>query len=83
MPNIIEFHKNGSLVRPAQVDDEMREYFGAEPDPKNWYLNWFDTVAFHLSFGKSREEVESSFPNKLGIIEWLFDNYTINAYYTR
>jgi hypothetical protein len=83
LPNIIEFHKNDNLVRPAQVDDEMRKHFGAEADPKNWYRNWFDTVAMCLAFGAARESIEERLPEKKDIIEWLFDNYTMNAYYTR
>lgn len=81
MPNYIEFRKNSEPVSPAQVDDLMREAFGAEPDSQSWYRSWYDTVGVSLAFGVSRENIEYRFPEHQEIIKWLFDNFTFNAYW--
>lgn len=83
MPNYIQFRKNDEIVASPKVDDMMREHFGAEPDPKNWYRNWYNCIGIDLAFGMTRAKIEEEYPELLDITKWLFDNFTFNAFYSR
>lgn len=67
-----------------EVDDKMREHFGADSDKENWYLNWHNTVGLCLSLGKNWNEVRESFEPDSPlhpVIDWLEENYIPNSWY--
>jgi hypothetical protein len=82
-----------------EIDDKMRESFGAPPDDKNYMNGWYDSIGFRLAIGKDwnaiREEFESEYrndinsgvksvyPRLISITNWLEDHYSSNAWYTR
>lgn len=88
--------QNGEPESFQHVDDQMREHFGAPPDPKEWYEYWYPVlmewgVAFGKSFAQLRElhgqpaENEQPWQNEgrqrlLKIIDYLDERYTPNAW---
>lgn len=67
----------------AQIDDEMREHFGAPADATNWYESWYDIEGFRLALGRTWEEMRQATPNRIAIINWLEENYIADAWYSR
>lgn len=59
MPNCFRLIDKDSK-KPAilyQVDDDLRKHFGAEPDKRHWFLNWYNSVGLLLSIGKTWGEI--------------------------
>lgn len=82
MPNCFQLIQDGEAVRLQEVDDKMREHFGAPPDAERWYEQWYDTVGFALALGKDWTEIRAMFADcELDpVIDWLETNYTVDAW---
>lgn len=92
MPNCFALIRKTTGERAVlqQVDDEMRQHFGAEPDPEHWFCHWYDTIGFALACGKSfewcREKVRESGESaedhafSLRLIDWLDENFTADCW---
>lgn len=88
MPNCFSLMPIGGKesVSLQDVDNKMREAFGAEPDPVNWYENWYDIIGFSLATGKTPEyirELLQDEPELLAILTWIEANYVVSAWYER
>ena len=71
-------------ARLVEVDDAMREAFGAPPDAHDYYRNWYDTIGLGLALGHSFERLKTEFfPNSADIIEWLAARYSPEAWVER
>ena len=83
MPNCFSLTPIGEKV-PASlqdVDNKMREAFGAEPDPVNWYENWYNIIGFYMATGKAPAEIHEDEPELSAILTWIETKYTVNAWY--
>jgi len=65
----------------AEIDDEMREHFGAPADAENWYLGWYDTIGLLLALGKTWDEIRTTLPTLSHIVDYLEERYIPNAWY--
>ncbi len=82
MSNCFQLIQDGKAVRLQEVDDKMREHFGAPPDAERWYAEWYDTVGFALALGKDWTAIRATFAG-CGldpVIDWLETNYTVDAW---
>lgn len=81
-PNCIQLYKIGESTPSTfqSIDDEMRVYFGAPPDDKNWYRYWYDIIAFSLVCGYSYNNIRKTYPDMTDIVDWLEANYTANTW---
>ena len=77
----------GEIDNLQAVDDAMREYFGAPPDSKDWYGNWYNYFGMRFATGSSYEEILEEYATDprsvmdIHILNWLKENYTINSWY--
>lgn len=67
------------------VDEEMARFFGKEPDPVKWYKNWYNDFGFMLASGVSFDEIIADYADCgstvfVAIVEWLKENYIVNAW---
>ena len=85
MPNCFMLMKNGKPVNLRDVDDAMREHFGAPPDDENWYCNWYNSIGILFSLGRTFEQIKEVFDEDdtetRGIIDWIEANYTVDSWY--
>ena len=75
--------ETGETIHPAKADDAMREFFGAEPDPSNWFEGWYDSIGFSFAVGKNFEEVRELWDFKAHIIDFIQENYDVDCGYCR
>lgn len=84
MPNCFSLtRKSDPSAGPVSlqlIDDEMREHFGEEPDPKNWYLYWYETIGFSLACGKDWEWIRKNNEARVHIVKWLEENFIVDAW---
>ncbi len=80
-------------VSLISIDERIcKEVYNVEPHDTHWgsnVFNWYDTVGYQLSTGKSMEEVRQHYvtsdiwteelPMILPVIEFLENNYTPKA----
>ncbi len=95
MANCFTLTRKGES-KPASlqdIDDEMRQAFGEEPDEVRWLWGWYDAVGFGLALGRTwaqeREQyaedpAEDERTNRfrrrmLAVIDWLDEHYIPNA----
>lgn len=74
---------DGKAEDLQDVDDKMRRHFGAEPSATEWYQNWYNTIGFGLSLGRSFPELKEHFKEFSDLVEvtdWLDSHYTVNAW---
>ena len=85
MPNCVQFidKTTKEAASPYEMDNALREFLGAEPDSKRYYLNWYDNFGASASAGRSFEDMRVIYEHEeaIKIIDWLDANYTINAWY--
>lgn len=96
MPNCFTLTRKGES-EPAnlqEIDNEMRQAFGEEPDEDNWLWGWYDTIGFGLAMGKDWKQLREQFAEdpaesertnlarrrKLAVIYWLEANYVPDAW---
>lgn len=62
MPNAFMYYRiNDQTETPvpfAEIDNEMRVFFNAPADPKNYYYSWYDTIGDLTSQGLSFADIE-------------------------
>lgn len=75
--------ETNAIVGPGKADDLMREHFGAEPNSKRYYENWYDTIGFSLAAGNTQEEVKEFWPEKNVILDYILDTYSIENGFCR
>ena len=84
MPNCFQLTDKVTKEHPIlqQVDDSMREYFGAPPSSDEWYLGWMDTVGLGLSLGHSFTKLKVFFEGTrlIPVIDWLESRYTADSW---
>lgn len=88
MPNCFTLTKKGEteLSRFADIDDEMRKDFGAPPDTRSYFYNWYDHIGLYLACGWSFDRIiaEGVQSDKLReIAKWLQERYEPNAWFDR
>ena len=85
MPNCYALTKIGEskYTKLATVDDQMREYFDAPPNPDEWYKNWEMYLGLAFSLGKDFDDCRTIFPDLKDVIDWIENNYTVTAWYQR
>jgi hypothetical protein len=44
-----------------QIDDKMRESFGAPPNDKEYMNGWYDSIGFRLALGKTWNDIRDEF----------------------
>lgn len=86
MPNCVQFIDKSTkqAASPYEMDNELREFLGVEPDLKRYYLNWYDNFGMSASMGRSFADMRVSQEGNeeaIKIIDWLDSNYTIHAWY--
>ena len=96
MPNCFTLTRKGES-KPAnlqEIDDEMRQAFGEEPDADRWLWGWYDTIGYGLALGRDwaqlreqfaedpdeSERINTSRRRRLAVIDWLDEHYTPNAW---
>ena len=67
----------------AQIDDEMREHFGAPPDAEHYYRAWYEVEGLGLAGGMTWDKLREILPERAAIINWLEENYVAEAWYSR
>jgi hypothetical protein len=68
------------------IDDKMRQFFGAEPDSKNWFHNWYSTAGFCLATGQTVAEIKERWQDDelmVAILAWIDENYTVDCWHER
>jgi hypothetical protein len=87
MPNYFKFTKKGELKPTlfADIDNELREHFGAPADPVKYYYQWYDVIGLGIAMGQSWDDLRTKIcydcPELLAIINYLEDHYTAEAWY--
>lgn len=68
----------------VDLDAEIARHFGDEPDPIDWYHNWYNTICFGIACNNTQERLLTIFSNDekaVAIINYLYANFDVNAYY--
>jgi hypothetical protein len=67
MPNYFSLTRKGE-DGPAKLQDIDNELWqkvrGVEPDPKHWFMDWYNIIGLALACGKSLEEVRVILENQ-------------------
>jgi len=66
-----------------EVDDRMwRELGLCEPDPDQWYKNWFGSIGLGLAVGRTFRDIEEDVVDSplAPILEWIEKNYTVKCW---
>lgn len=96
MPNCFTLTRKGES-KPAnlqEIDDEMRQAFGEEPDADRWLWGWYDTIGYGLALGLDWAQLRKQFAEdpdesertnmlrrrRLAVIYWLETRYIPNAW---
>ena len=96
MSNCFTLTRKGES-KPAnlqEIDDEMRQAFGEEPDADRWLLGWYDTIGCGLALGRDWAQLREQFAEDpaesertnmfrrrmLAVIDWLDEHYTTDAW---
>lgn len=90
MPNYFKLvSKNAPETKVvfADVDDDIREHFGADASEDAWYRGWYDSLGWGFCMGRQpmeivRDNPEMSKPLKL-ICEYLDRRFTVDAWSQR
>lgn len=63
MPVCFQLYRIGSQTPEIfqKLDDEMREHFGAPPDPDHYLNGWYDSIGIRLAMGKSFHQIKEEF----------------------
>lgn len=102
MPNkFILFRKTDDEKNPVEfaiIDDEMRKHFGVEPDPKNYFRNWYNAFIDAFAVGKTWDELREMYSKYYSdsdrnkkfyadaikpMLDWLDENYELKAWHAR
>lgn len=85
MPNCFTLTPKGETepARLAAIDDAMCAHFGVAPDPDKYYQFWVDCEGLALACGKDWTWMRENFPERVGIIDWLAEHYTPDAWCER
>lgn len=100
MPNqFILVRKTDDEKKPVKfsiIDDEMRKHFGIEPDPKNYFRNWYNAFADAFALGKTWDDFRVMYSKHYSdsdrskkfyndaikpMIDWLDENFKLEAWY--
>ena len=65
------------------IDEAMCAHFEVTPDPVKYYRAWYDIEGLGLAMGHDWNKLREINPNRADIIDWLEENYTPNAWYSR
>ena len=65
------------------IDEAMCARFGVTPDPVKYYRAWYYIEGLGLAMGHDWNKLREINPNRADIIDWLEENYTPNAWYSR
>ena len=86
-PNFIQFinKQTGNADSFPKIDDQICAFLGVKPDPDQYYLGWYDTIAFLAAMGKTFDQIRedryvASQPVLLRILDWLDARYTPSAW---
>lgn len=66
-----------------EIDDRMRRHFGVEPDSKLYYRGWYDLLGPGLASGMTWTQLRETYPRLIDIIDYLEENYAVQAWYER
>lgn len=70
--------------RFALIDDDICTTLGVTPDPKYYYLGWYNCVGLAAACGKSFADMRQMFSaDMLPIIDYLDAHYTIECWAER
>jgi hypothetical protein len=67
-----------------EVDDKMREALGEPADPTRFYMGWVDWEMLYSTndWAEVRKRyIEWGMDQKLPVIDWLAENYSLDGYY--
>jgi len=68
-------------VKLSLIDEEICDYFGVEPDDKQYFRYWVDIEGFALACGKSFDWMrENHDPDRRAIIDWLDENFNADSW---
>ena len=90
MPSCFALTKKGQSERASlsEVDDRMREHFGAEPDSVKFYCGWYGYIGLSLAMGRTFNQIRDMLTKYNGdssgpraIVDWLDANYTVESWY--
>ena len=99
MSNCFTLTRKGES-KPAnlqEIDDEMRQAFGEEPNKEQWLWEWYNEIGLGLALGRdwnqlrdqySRDENDDEdsvlFCQRMqAVVDWLEANFTSNAWAER
>ena len=73
MPRCFALTKKGENkpTKLQTIDDEMREAFGAPPDPAQWFRDWYNIIGLGLAVGKSFAQMRKLFEDDAELVECL------------
>ena len=85
MPAYFTLTKKGETEPSAfiAIDEAMCAHFEVTPDPVKYYRAWYDIEGLGLAMGHDWNKLREINPNRADIIDWLEDNYTPDAWYSR
>jgi hypothetical protein len=77
--------KEGKPVKLPDVDNAMRDHFGAPPDAENWYCNWVNSIGLLFALGHGFDQIRASFDDddteSRDIVDWIQANYNVDCWY--
>jgi hypothetical protein len=93
MPNCFQLIDKVSGV-PAtfcSIDDRLCADLGVTPDPKLYYMGWYDIIGIRLATGSDWDKIEAEFSvahdeweDKIRqVIQWMRERYDSTAWYER
>lgn len=87
MPNCFQLtsKETGKPKNFVELDHDLCEHFGIEPNPERWLMNWYNFVGLALAMGKTFEEIRGFVDEDetplLDIIDYIDERYTADAWY--
>ena len=91
MPNCFQLSYKDTC-KPASlrdVDNRLwEEVGGIEPDPKNWYLNWYNTIGLSLACGNNWDQIREIYQESIelnpscgAVIDYLEAHYDSSSWW--
>ena len=82
MPNCFTLTRKGaaSPSKLTEVDEALCAHFDAPVHPTQWFRAWYDIEGLGFACGKSFDWMREQFPDRKEILDFLENNYTVNAW---
>jgi len=88
MPNCFKLinRQTGDPEKLIDIDDQIRDFVGAEHDETNFYLGWYDIVGLELALGHDWKQIMEKHQDDdemMDVINWMATRYDPVAWVQR